>query len=206
MHYETDCYGIKATLVEPGYVRLDDDDEGDAKSGGDQAQNGSQPDASAAMSTNVESSTHQHHHHHHHHHHRSHVPLPSQSKLQTFSHFRIAAHPSPPYASATSPSGHAKRTFIWFNKRQPTSAIRSAELVWQLGHCSFPPLRLLLGNYAVESIRDRLRCVIEEIEDWKVLHFPVKEGEGGARMGSEAATGATADEDEEEDAEMGGEG
>ena len=41
-----------------------------------------------------------------------------------------------------------------------------------LGHCEFPPLRLLLGSYAVESIRDRLRSIIEEIEDWKHLSFP----------------------------------
>jgi ABC-type Zn2+ transport system substrate-binding protein/surface adhesin len=55
---------------------------------------------------------------------------------------------------------------------QPTSAVKAAELVWQLGHCSFPPLRLLLGSYAVESVRDRLRTIIEEIEDWKHLSFP----------------------------------
>jgi hypothetical protein len=34
-------------------------------------------------------------------------------------------------------------------------------------------LRLLLGSYAIESIRDRLKSVIEELEDWKHLHFPV---------------------------------
>jgi hypothetical protein len=31
----------------------------------------------------------------------------------------------------------------------------------------------LLGSYAIESIRDRLRSIIEELEDWKHLHFPV---------------------------------
>ncbi|KAG9879440.1 hypothetical protein KCU94_g21065, partial [Aureobasidium melanogenum] len=60
----------------------------------------------------------------------------------------------------------------WLSNQQPTSAVKSAELTWQLGHCSFPPLRLLLGSFAVESIRDRLRCIIEEIEDWKHLSFP----------------------------------
>ena len=42
----------------------------------------------------------------------------------------------------------------------------------------YPPLRLLLGSYAIDSIRDRLRSVIEEIEDWKHLHFPTPEEEG----------------------------
>lgn len=58
-------------------------------------------------------------------------------------------------------------------------AVKCAELVWQLGHCSYPPLRLLLGSYAIESIRDRLRSITEELEDWKHLHFPVAPGEGG---------------------------
>lgn len=66
----------------------------------------------------------------------------------------------------------------WLSDRQPTSAVKSAELIWQLGHCRYPPLRLLLGTYAVESVRDRLRSVIEEIEDWKHLHFPVTDENG----------------------------
>jgi hypothetical protein len=61
----------------------------------------------------------------------------------------------------------------WLGDKQPTSAVKCAELVWQLGHCSYPPLRLLLGSYAIESIRDRLRSIIEELEDWKHLHFTV---------------------------------
>jgi hypothetical protein len=36
-------------------------------------------------------------------------------------------------------------------------------LVWQLGQCAYPPLRLVLGSYAVESIRDRLRSITEEV-------------------------------------------
>jgi len=51
----------------------------------------------------------------------------------------------------------------WLNDRQPVSAVKSAELVWQLGHCSYPPLRLILGSYAVESIRDRLKSITEEV-------------------------------------------
>ena len=67
----------------------------------------------------------------------------------------------------------------WLSDRQPSSAVKSAELVWQLGHCRFPPLRLLLGSFAVESVRDRLRSIIEEIEDWKHLSFPVAKDERG---------------------------
>lgn len=97
--------------------------------------------------------------------------------LPTFGHFFIKPA-SEPYAGPTAPAGHAKRMVQWLGDRQPTSVVKAAELVWQLGHCSFPPLRLLLGSYAVESIRDRLRSIIEEIEDWKHLSFtqePIKE-------------------------------
>jgi len=122
MLYEIDAFNIKATLVQPGHVRRDD-----------------QPDGKAH-------------------------PLPR------FGHFSIKPA-SEPYAGPTAPAGHAKRMVQWLGERQPTSAVKSAELVWQLAHCSFPPLRLLLGSYAVESVRDRLRCIIEEIEDWKHLNF-----------------------------------
>jgi NAD(P)-dependent dehydrogenase (short-subunit alcohol dehydrogenase family) len=92
--------------------------------------------------------------------------------LPTWGHFRIKPS-SEPYSQATSPALHAKRMVQWLGDRQPTSAVKCAELVWQLAHCSYPPLRLLLGSYAIESIRDRLKSVIEELEDWKHLHFPV---------------------------------
>ena len=92
--------------------------------------------------------------------------------LPTWGHFLIKPA-SEAYRHATSPALHAKRMVMWLGDRQPTSAVKCAELVWQLGHCSYPPLRLLLGSYAIESIRDRLRSVTEELEDWKHLHFPV---------------------------------
>lgn len=95
-----------------------------------------------------------------------------------FQHFRILK-PSRHYASPDSPSAHALRMLQWIGDNQPTSAVKAAELVWQLGHCSYPPLRLLLGTFAVESIRDRLKSIIEEIEDWKELHFPPIEGMEG---------------------------
>jgi hypothetical protein len=66
----------------------------------------------------------------------------------------------------------------WLGDRQPTSAVKCAELVWQLAHCSYPPLRLLLGSYAIESIRDRMRSVTEELEDWKHLNFAATGQEG----------------------------
>ncbi|RDI86659.1 hypothetical protein Vi05172_g3502 [Venturia inaequalis] len=123
MLYEIDIYNIKATLVEPGHMRLDD------------------PDTKAIG-------------------------------LKKYSAFKVKAA-SEPYSGSHAPAGHAKRMVQWLNDRQPVSTVRSAELVWQLAHCSYPPLRLLLGTYAVESIRDRLRSIIEEIEDWKHLSFPV---------------------------------
>lgn len=117
MLYEVDVFNIKATLVEPGHVRLDEPFE--------------------------ETSKH-------------------KLKNPKFGHFFVKAA-SEPYAGPNAPAGHAKRMLAWLNDQQPTSAVKSAELVWQLGHCSYPPLRLLLGSYAVESIRDRLRSIIEEV-------------------------------------------
>ena len=117
----------------------------------------------------------------------------TSTSLPTFGHFRITPA-SEPYAGATAPAGHAKRMVQWLGERQPTSVVKAAELVWQLGHCSFPPLRLLLGSFAVESVRDRLRCVIEEIEDWKYLNF---EGEGDAKEG---------EDERDEDSDGSGEG
>jgi hypothetical protein len=151
MLYEVDTYNIKATLVEPGHLRLDE------------------PDSETLG-------------------------------IKKFSAFRVK-RPSEPYSGPHAPAAHTQRMMRWLMDRQPTSTVRSAELSWQLAHCSYPPLRLLLGNYAVESVRDRLRCIIEEvgsfmlvqynielmlvkIEDWKHLNFPVDDD--GDRTGSRA--------------------
>jgi NAD(P)-dependent dehydrogenase (short-subunit alcohol dehydrogenase family) len=135
MLYEVDAFGIKATLVEPGHMRIDEatglDDVG--------------------------------------------VSTKHTVELRKYGHFLIKA-PSAPYDSPTAPAGHARRLVQWMTDRQPVSAVKSAELTWQLGHCRYPPLRLLLGSVAVESVRDRLRSVIEEIEDWKHLQFPEQGG------------------------------
>lgn len=98
-------------------------------------------------------------------------PETPDNPLPTWGHFLIKP-PSEIYGYATSPALHAKRMVQWLGDRQPTSAVKCAELVWQLAHCSYPPLRLLLGSYAIESIRDRMRSVTEELEDWKHLNFP----------------------------------
>ena len=132
MLYEVDIFNIKATLVEPGYVRLDEPEDGPSPVG----LSGSTPAETGAA---------------------------GPPKPKRYGHFWVKPSPSAPYATLTSPAGHAKRMVQWLNDRQPVSAVKSAELVWQLGHCSYPPLRLLLGSYAVESIRDRLRSIIEEV-------------------------------------------
>ena len=143
MLYEVHCFNVRVTLVEPGHVRDDDDGESDIYI----------PLRESPESRNSPAGS-------------------SAPKIKRFGHFHIKPNASKPYNGEHSPSGHAKRIFQWLDTKQPTSAVRSAELVWQLAHCSYPPLRLLLGNYAVESIRDRLKCVTEEIEDWKFLSFP----------------------------------
>lgn len=112
-------------------------------------------------------------------------PDAGTNPLPTWGHFLIKPA-SDAYAHATSPALHAKRMVQWLGDRQPTSAVKCAELVWQLGHCSYPPLRLLLGSYAIESIRDRLRSVTEELEDWKHLNFPVAPDALGGEKGDKA--------------------
>lgn len=120
--YEVDAFNIKATLVAPGHLRLDEP-------------------------TGLEDMT---------------TTSGDKIRLPTYGHFFVKP-PSQPYESQNAPAAHAKRVVQWLSKQQPTSAVKSAELTWQLGHCNFPPLRLLLGSFAVESIRDRLRCIIEEV-------------------------------------------
>ncbi|KAK0265102.1 1,2-dihydroxy-3-keto-5-methylthiopentene dioxygenase [Friedmanniomyces endolithicus] len=185
MLYEVDTFGIKATLVEPGHMRLDEP---------------TGLDDSAFTTTPLQPTG----------------PAGQQqgmTKLAHYGHF-LVKKPSPPYDTPTAPAGHAGRVVQWLADRQPTSAVKSAELVWQLGHCRYPPLRLLLGSFAVESVRDRLRSVMEEIEDWKFLHFPSAgsgEGEGGEEggkfegggelemEGGEEEEGAEVKEEEEEE-------
>lgn len=127
------------------------------------------------------------------------LPRPTSSSSSSsnplYGHFRILPS-SHPYNTPDSPSKHALRMLHWIGNNQPTSALKAAELTWQLGHCSYPPLRLLLGTFAVESIRDRLKSIIEEIEDWKELHFPPIEG---MELAEGAEEGRDGDEEDGED-------
>lgn len=100
--------------------------------------------------------------------------------------------PTDAYRATTSPAQHATRMVDWLRFRQPTSAVKISKMVWELGHCRNPPLRLLLGSHAVESIRDRLRNTIEEIEDWKHLNTPQPVGEAAAAAPAETTATATA--------------
>jgi NAD(P)-dependent dehydrogenase (short-subunit alcohol dehydrogenase family) len=125
----------------------------------------------------------------------------SKGSLPTFGHFFIKP-PSEPYAGPSAPAGHAKRMLQWLEDKQPTSAVRSAELVWQLGHCSFPPLRLLLGSYAIESVRDRLRTIIEEFEDWKHLSFSSDGEPGMKKEGSDKEIKQEPEDEGQHDEEM----
>lgn len=159
MLYEIDAFGIKASLVEPGHLRIDEPTGLDDKAA----------DESFA--------------------------------IKKYGHFLVKS-PSAPYDTPTAPAGHARRVVQWLSDRQPTSAVKSAELVWQLGHCKYPPLRLLLGTYAIESVRDRLKSVIEEIEDWKHLHFPTsveEDDKGRASKGNEGEDERDDKDDERQD-------
>jgi NAD(P)-dependent dehydrogenase (short-subunit alcohol dehydrogenase family) len=179
MLYEVDGFGIRATLVEPSHLRRDDVVNRGALDSTDHAPSQLQhqrkpPKASTTATSNAE-------------------------RLPLYGHFLILP-PSPPYSTPDSPSKHAQRLLQWIGDHQPTSVVKAAELSWQLGHCSFPPLRLLLGTYAVESVRDRLKCVIEEIEDWKHLSFGALEdnlGEGDGEGNGEGKEDGEEDEDDE---------
>jgi hypothetical protein len=159
MLYEIDAFGIKASLVEPGHMRIDEP-------------------------TGLDDETFGH--------------TNDSVMIKKYGHFLVKT-PSAPYNSPSAPAGHARRIVQWLSDRQPTSAVKSVELVWQLGHCRYPPLRLLLGTYAVESVRDRLRSVIEEIEDWKHLHFPVQEDGDVVMVDKEQDEGKDVERDEQQD-------
>ena len=156
MLYEVEGFGVRFTLVEPGHMRRDDVFEGGGwgSPGLQKAKVNGRKDAGKQKGKE-----------------KGKEKEKEKEQLPLFGHFKIAK-PSPPYDTKDAPANHARRILQWIGDHQPTSVAKAAELVWQLGHCSYPPLRLLLGTYAVESVRDRLKSVIEEIEDWKYLHFP----------------------------------
>ncbi|POS87978.1 hypothetical protein EPUL_000231 [Erysiphe pulchra] len=89
----------------------------------------------------------------------------------------ISKPPSEPYSHSTSPALHAMKMVQLIGDQQPICIMKCSDLVWQLGHCGYPPFRLSLGSYAIESVRDRLRSLVEETEDWTNLHFPITPGE-----------------------------
>ncbi|RMD44377.1 hypothetical protein DV735_g666, partial [Chaetothyriales sp. CBS 134920] len=186
MLYEVEQWGIKCTLLEPGHMRHDDV-HGSVQSlglGSPDRANATAPNNSGPAGAGTSSST----------------KAGDRQKLPLFAHFKIA-RPSRPYQTIDSPANHARRMLQWIGTQQPTSVSRTAELTWQLAHCQFPPLRLLLGFYAVDSVRDRLKSVMEEIEDWKYLHFPVvgSDGDDDDDDNGEADPDGGGDEDGEEE-------
>ncbi|CAL8584024.1 1,2-dihydroxy-3-keto-5-methylthiopentene dioxygenase [Xanthoria parietina] len=202
MLYETHAFNIKATLVEPGHLRPDDDDDDEHKIAASTPPADSPEEESRRKSRN----------------------RTDPSRLAS-THFQYKPpHPKSPYKTPTSPATHPLRVLAWLSRtptpspstssstkppNQPlTSTARCAEVVWQLGHCAYPPLRLLLGAFAVESMRDRLRCVIEEIEEWRWLGFD-GDGEDVEEESREAVIkggGEDGDGEEEGAEDMGEEG
>ena len=188
MLYEVAPFNINLTLVEPGHLKRDDNAVFPPRpsSSHSAAMNpiGNEPDQISGKGQLPEHSL-------------------QPAYLPLFGHFKVA-RPSSPYSGKDSPAAHTQRTLQWMGSNQPTSAVKAAELVWQLGHCRYPPLRLLVGSFAVESIRDRLKSIIEEIEDWKHLSFPPMEGfeekddedEEGDEHEEEAKDDEGAEEDE----------
>ncbi|EWC48301.1 hypothetical protein DRE_02405 [Drechslerella stenobrocha 248] len=131
-------------------------------------------------------------------------PTPDiHGRRANWAHFLMTTTPSQPYSSVASPANHARRMVQWIRDRQITSGLKVAEMVWELAHCQNPPLRLLLGQHAVESMRDRLRFTLEEIEDWKHLYHlddsDVQNQNGGLYGGEmEDVAMSTREEEDEE--------
>ena len=65
-----------------------------------------------------------------------------------------------------SPADHSKHLLSRSRDRQPTDPNRVAEIVWQLAHCGSPPVRMLLGTHALDTMRDKLRDMLEVLENW----------------------------------------
>ncbi|KAL8800196.1 MAG: hypothetical protein Q9182_005354 [Xanthomendoza sp. 2 TL-2023] len=126
-------------------------------------------------------------------------PSPSNQNQRHNNPSPLPLPPTSPYNTPTAPSSHPHRIQHWLSSPQ-TSTLRSAELIYQLAHSTYPPLRLLLGALAVENVRDRLRCVIEEIEEWRWLGFGEEEEEDDDDGGDDGKI------DGEEDGEEEGEG
>lgn len=164
MLYETDAHGIKATLVSPGPLRNDIEKHHTATGRDEQPQpeNGQNPSVDRpgpAPKTSLKCS--------------------SNTQATTAYGTFVVRKPTEPYAHKNAPAQHAQRIATWLGDKQPVSTVKSAELAWQLGHCRFPPLRILLGSFAIESIRDRSKSITEEIEDWKHLNFEAEVDDDG---------------------------
>jgi len=133
MLYEVHSFGIRSTIVSPAPTR-DDAVQDDYMSNSQKRMGG--------VASNLDTD--------------------DRKTMQVHGHF-LVKEPSQPYSAKSSPSEHVKNAVEWMKGNEPVSVVKSAELVWQLGHCKYPPLRLNLGMFAVECIRDRLKSVLEEV-------------------------------------------
>ena len=94
--------------------------------------------------------------------------------------------PSPNYNASTSPSPNLPINNHSNSHSNNNSGLnKTALLIHQLAHCKFPPLRLYLGAYAVEGVRDRLRVLGEEVDEWRWLNFEAREDGPGGNSGGE---------------------
>ena len=190
MVYEVDAFDIKFTLVESGFLKRGHDDEEEhpaatnsssfAEKNRDKTNhNNNNKSRKKNSSITTTTTTHDGNPNPT----SSSTPIPTTPKTSpsssSFGNF-ILKPPSATYASPTAPAGHAKRVLHYIGEnhhqqQQPTTtkkaAAAAAEIVWQLAHCGHPPMRLCLGGFAVESLRERLRGVVEEVEEWKWLDF-----------------------------------
>ncbi|KAI9826241.1 MAG: hypothetical protein M1819_007408 [Sarea resinae] len=69
-------------------------------------------------------------------------------EINPFNHFFVKPA-SEPYSRRTSPAGHAKRMVQWIRETEPTSAVKSAELIEDWKYLSFP-----VAADEVDTVRD----------------------------------------------------
>ncbi|KAI9839349.1 MAG: hypothetical protein M1837_002116 [Sclerophora amabilis] len=96
--------------------------------------------------------------------------------LPTWGHFFVKPA-SEAYAHPTAPAGHAKRMVTWLGDRQPTSAVKCAELVWQIEdwkHLSFP---LLASDDDQDQDHDHDQQDQQDMQDHDHDHDPEQDQE-----------------------------
>ncbi len=64
-------------------------------------------------------------------------------------------------------SGQFARLILGMNGRQPGDPAKAAEAIIQAVESPAPPLRLVLGRYAIDKVKKKLAATAQELEQWE---------------------------------------